>query len=63
REQLAAQLRDLEAKKEAASHRLEEVRKASAQAWTHMKSGMDMASDDLRHAYQQARKVLEAGLR
>jgi DNA repair exonuclease SbcCD ATPase subunit len=59
REKFQAQLRDLDAKKEAASKRLEEVRQASSEAWTHMRAGMDMAKDDLRFAYEKARQRLE----
>lgn len=59
REKFQAQLRDLDTKKEAAGQRLEEVRKASSEAWIDMKSGMDMARDDLRFAYEKARKRLE----
>ena len=59
REKFQAQLRDLDAKKEAAGKRLDEVRQASSEAWTHMKAGMDMARDDLRFAYEKARKRME----
>lgn len=47
-------LEDLEAKREAAEEKLEQLKSSSAKAWAEIKEGLDKAVKDLDQAYQDA---------